>query len=117
MKRILMVVAAVAVMVVGLSATGQAHSRFRGGIWVGPVWGPGWYPYTYSSPYYYAPPPVIIHQQAPDVYVKPEPQPEEPAWYFCPEQKAYYPYVKSCPGGWQKVMPTPPPADTDQEKE
>jgi len=29
-------------------------------------------------------------------------------WYFCPEAKAYYPYVKQCTGGWQRVSPTPP---------
>jgi len=32
-----------------------------------------------------------------------------PAWYYCPESKAYYPYVKECPGGWQQVAPQPPP--------
>jgi hypothetical protein len=28
-------------------------------------------------------------------------------WYFCPETKTYYPYVKECAGGWQRVEPKP----------
>jgi hypothetical protein len=31
-------------------------------------------------------------------------------WYYCPESKAYHPYVKHCPGGWQRVVPQPPPS-------
>jgi hypothetical protein len=117
MRKVLFIVAAMAVLVMGLSLPGEARTHFRGNIWIGPGWYPYSYPYTYSYPYYYAPPPVIIQQQAPDVYVKPEPQPEEPVWYYCPDEKAYYPYVKHCPGGWQKVMPTPPPAEQDEGKE
>ena len=29
------------------------------------------------------------------------------SWYYCADSKAYYPYVKDCPGGWQRVSPTP----------
>ncbi len=29
-------------------------------------------------------------------------------WYFCAGANAYYPYVRSCPGGWQAVPATPP---------
>jgi len=29
-------------------------------------------------------------------------------WYFCPGANAYYPYVRECPGGWQRVAPQPP---------
>ena len=28
-------------------------------------------------------------------------------WYFCRGANAYYPYVKECPGGWQRVQPRP----------
>jgi hypothetical protein len=75
-------------------------SRFylRGTVVLGP-----WYPYScYSAP------PVVIRQEQP-VYVQPEP--EEPYyWYYCQDPQGYYPYVKSCPGGWMKVVPevTPP---------
>jgi len=68
------------------------------------VVGPGpWYPYGY-----YAAPPVVIQQQPP-VYVQPEQQ-EENYWYYCQNPQGYYPYIKSCEGGWMKVVPdvTPP---------
>lgn len=29
-------------------------------------------------------------------------------WYYCAPAHAYYPYVPSCPGGWQAVPATPP---------
>jgi hypothetical protein len=29
------------------------------------------------------------------------------AWYFCRSENAYYPYVTTCPEGWQPVAPTP----------
>ena len=79
--------------------------------WWGPEWGSGWGPYPYYN-YYNYPPPVIV-QQPSDMYVLPqrEPPPAEPSyWYYCPDPKGYYPYVKKCPKGWMKVVPqtTPP---------
>jgi|CXWL01.1.fsa_nt_gi hypothetical protein len=49
------------------------------------------------------------------VYVQPEPvympsTAAAPVWYFCPAANAYYPYVNSCPSGWQTVPATPPAA-------
>lgn len=29
-------------------------------------------------------------------------------WYYCKGSGAYYPYVRECPDGWQKVSATPP---------
>lgn len=29
-------------------------------------------------------------------------------WYFCEKPQGYYPYVRACPGGWQKVPARPP---------
>lgn len=90
-------------------------SSWRGSIWIGPGWG-GWAPwwgsayypyrYPYSYPYYpyYSEPPVVIQQQPP-VYV----QPEQQYWYYCQNPEGYYPYVKYCPGGWLKVVPSTPP--------
>jgi hypothetical protein len=47
--------------------------------------------------------------------VQPAPQPEEPNyWYYCHNPEGYYPYVKKCPSGWMKVVPSPP--TTDQEE-
>ena len=27
------------------------------------------------------------------------------SWYYCRDAKAYYPYVRECPSGWQQVVP------------
>jgi len=77
------------------------------------LYSPAFYaPFPYYYPAYY-PAPVVVQQQAP-VYVEqspppPEAQPSAPAgyWYYCAEARAYYPYVKSCPAGWQRVAPQP----------
>jgi len=76
------------------------------GLWLGPGWwGPYYSPYYYP---YYQEPPIVIEQQ-PEVYVQPAPQEQQPIyWYFCRDPEGYYPYVKQCPGGWMKVVPTPP---------
>jgi hypothetical protein len=63
-------------------------------------------------------PPVVI-QQSPPVFIERDPLPQAaPApvtppppsgwWYFCPGAGAYYPYIRECPGGWQRVAPQPP---------
>ena len=112
MKRSVAIILATLVLLLGYSLPGQAYGHFRGGVYIGPGWGPWWGPgYGYSYPYpYYSPPPVVI-QQAPQEYVQqPAPQPEEQQyWYYCQESKAYYPYVKKCPSGWMRVVPTPAP--------
>jgi len=54
-----------------------------------------------------------VVQQQPTVYVEqppaPQAQPHQPAgwWYYCADAAAYYPYVKECPAGWQRVAPRP----------
>ena len=95
-----------------LTASAGAWAGHRGHIhWVvtiGPAWGPWYYP----PPYYY--PPVVIERVEPPVYIQqpaPAAEPPPPAsayWYYCASAKGYYPYVKECPGGWQKVAPQPP---------
>jgi len=108
MKRIIRLFAAVIVLLLAGVFPVYAHGGgyVRGGIWIGPVW-PWWGP---AYPYYYSEPPIVIQQQPP-VYEQQAPQVEEQQyyWYFCPESKAYYPYVKQCPSGWLKVIPTPSP--------
>ena len=75
------------------------------------------YPYYYP-PYAYYPAPVVVQQQpvyveqyAPQPQSQPQPQtqPQAPSgyWYFCAEQNGYYPYVKECQMGWQRVAPQP----------
>lgn len=88
------------------------HAHF--GVVIGPVWGPAFYPPRYYyppySPYYY--PPVIIERPAPVYIEQPPPAPVAAGpvnyWYYCAEANGYYPYVKECRSGWQKVLPQPP---------
>jgi hypothetical protein len=79
-------------------------------VWSGGWWGPGVWPGSWWGPGVWVPPataPVIVAQAAP-VFIERSP-PEEPAaqvwWYWCADARAYYPYVKECPGGWQRVAP------------
>ena len=72
-----------------------------------PAYGPG--PYWGPPPYYYAAPPVVVVPQQPQTYIQRNQQ-ESDYWYYCQNPQGYYPYVKSCPGGWMKVVPdTVPP--------
>lgn len=67
------------------------HSRvFIGGTFFAPFY----YPPYYYDPYAYYEPPVQYVQPA-------APQP----WYYCASARTYYPYVQSCPEGWQQVLP------------
>ena len=86
---------------------GHGGVSFRGSVWVGPGWwGPWGYPYYYDP--YYAEPPVVIEKHAP-VYVQPNRQQEaSDYWYFCTKPQGYYPYIKRCPSGWLKVVPSAP---------
>lgn len=70
--------------------------------------------YAAPAPVYYYPPvaPIIINP-APVTYIEQAPQvaaSQQPNgyWYYCDGAKAYYPYVKECPAGWQPVPATPP---------
>jgi hypothetical protein len=80
-----------------------------------------YYPPYYYPPYYYPPvavaPPTYVEQPQfqPQVVPPPALLQETPQvapqagsmWYYCNEAKAYYPYVKTCPAGWQQVTPQP----------
>lgn len=73
----------------------------------------GWNDWDYPPPYYYYPPRVVVVPSSPPVYVQqpseqPAPEAQQYWWYYCPGSKTYYPYVKQCPGGWQRVAPHPP---------
>ena len=102
--------------------SGYRGGYYRGGAGVyigGPFWGPSWYypsyyyPYSfYSSPYYYGYGSAVEVPSTPPVYIeRPQSEPDSPpqgVWYYCPDSKKYYPYVKECPGGWQTVPAQPP---------
>ena len=80
-----------------------------------------WY---YPAPYYYPPAyyppaygyPSFAFQPSTPVYIEKggngnsyaPPEQTEGYWYYCPEARAYYPYVKQCAGGWKRVSPQPP---------
>ncbi len=115
MKRRFALLAALAL---GAALTGPAfahgggHSSF--GFYLGVPLGGPYYPYYYPPAYYpsygylqyYAPssPPVYVERQD----AAPQDAPATAYWYYCADSKAYYPYVRQCPGGWQRVAPQPP---------
>ena len=94
---------------------GQSHVSIGVGFgyWgPGPFWGPPWWYYP-PAPLYY---PVAVPAQ-PVTYIEQGSNQAAPAandgggwWYYCDASKGYYPYVKECPGGWQRVSPTPSPS-------
>ena len=105
---------ALAIALAGITATSSAFAWHRFGPRVSIGFGFG-YPYPYYYPPYYYPPyyPAPVVLQRPPVYVEQSPQaaPSAPApsnyWYYCSESNAYYPYVKECAVGWQRVAPQP----------
>jgi hypothetical protein len=90
--------------VVGWRGGGWHHAWHGGryGWWW--VVGPGWW--YYDAPVYPYPDPevVVVDQPAP-----PGPPPAQ-YWYYCRNPNGYYPYVPQCPGGWESVPASPPPA-------
>ncbi len=123
---------AIAALLIGVVAAGEASAQYRRhhhgprvSIGIGFGFGAPFAAYPYFAPYYapfyspfyhpaYYPAPVVVQQQAP-VYVEQNPQPAPSAqpsapagyWYYCADSGAYYPYVKECPAGWQRVAPQP----------
>lgn len=110
-EKTLQIILLITLLIAATCLPGYAWNRHGGGVWfVGPRWVAP-YPYQYPYPYYYYTlPPQIVIQHQPDVYIQqtPAPVPEQTYWYYCPAPQGYYPYVKECPVGWLKVVPTPP---------
>jgi len=88
---------------------GGGHVRF--GVTIGvPLFWPNYYYGPPAYAYYY--PPTAVVPASPPTYIEqgaPSATPSQSYWYFCAGSNAYYPYVKHCPGGWQRVDPQPPP--------
>ena len=112
MRKIALLLAAIA-LGAAFSESASAHGSVSIGIGFGfPIWGPG--PAYYAPPpaYYYPAPVVVSNPNPPVRYIERQNQNAAPAsadwWYYCDQSRSYYPYVKTCPGGWQKVSPTPP---------
>ncbi len=72
-------------------------------IWWGePWWGePNYFDYPYEAP------PVLVQEAPPVFLVQEAPAPQVSYWYYCPNPPGYYPYVRTCPAGWMKVVPSP----------
>lgn len=87
----------------------QAHGGRHGGrlgVFIGvPLGWPWYYP-----PYYYSPPLVV--EAPPRTYIERSDAYDDAGepyyWYYCDKPRGYHPYVEKCPGGWKKVVPTPP---------
>jgi len=98
---------------VGVGASAQAFAH-GGGVRFGVVVGAPFYPWWYYPPAYY-PPTVVTVPATPPTYIEqgsPQPVPAQQSqgyWYYCADSKTYYPYVKECPAGWQRVVPQPAP--------
>ncbi len=79
------------------------------------------YPYYPSYPYAYAPAyspsPTVIYREREPAYAEPDRArySSRNTWYYCKESNAYYPYVRICPGGWEKV-PTVPPSEPGSDR-
>jgi outer membrane protein OmpA-like peptidoglycan-associated protein len=84
-----------------------------------------YYPYYPYAPYAnaptYSPSPRVIVRERESAYAD-ERVYSKPArarysagdfWYYCKRSNAYYPYVRRCAGGWEKV-PVVPPAELPQ---
>jgi hypothetical protein len=122
---------ALSLALAGLAAAGAASAQHRHhhhgprvtfglhiGVPIGGYYAPSYsyYPYfpyphyAYPYPPYAYPAPIVV-QQPPTVYIEQEPAPQvqQPTgyWYYCADARAYYPYVRECPGGWQRVSPQP----------
>lgn len=73
--------------------------------WPGYWWGPSYWPsyyYDYAPSYYYYDAPAYSYgYPGPDVYVE---RVAPAAQWYCPDA-GYYPTVRTCPGGWQRVVP------------
>jgi hypothetical protein len=112
MKRVAL--ALILVLAAGSAlAGGRHHHHGHGRISLGFHFGVplGWYhPWYYAPPaYYYPAAPVVVQPPAPTTFVeRSDVVPEGAAsWYFCRESNGYYPYVKQCPGGWERVPARP----------
>ena len=83
---------------------GRYHSHVGVGVVIG---GPGYW--HYPPPSYYYPPYPYPYAPAPQPQSQSQSQ-QQPTndWFYCRKPDGYYPYVKECPGGWQRVAPHPP---------
>ncbi len=102
------------------------HAGSGGHGWGGRGWGGyghhgygygccGW-DYGFVDPYWYAYPWIdygyvdsyaALSPPVNPAVISPPPPTAPSYWYYCPDSRTYYPYVRQCASGWQKVNPTP----------
>ena len=81
------------------------HDGHLGWLWLA---GSALLIYNVTRPAPLPQPPTVIVQTMP--YAPPAAAPAQAGyWYFCPSSGSYYPYVQTCPDGWETVPATPPP--------
>jgi len=134
MKTLPKIIWMLVLVVFGVLASNSAMAQHRGhgfarghgygghariGISLGiPVFAASYYyaPY-YAYPAYSYRAPVYVYPSAPAEYVEQGTIQAPPAqalaqtagyWYYCAASSTYYPYVKECPSGWQRVPAQPP---------
>jgi hypothetical protein len=96
----------------------NGHNGWWWGWGAGAIWYPEpfwpYYPYPYAYPYPYPyPSPYAAPGAAMGAPGGEGQQPMAPPpqyWYRCDSPRGFYPYVTSCPGGWQEVPAMPPDA-------
>lgn len=112
MKRVLILVLLAVASAPAFAGGWHGHSRVIVGFNFGvPVYAPWYYyppPAYYYPPAVYAPPTPTTYVERSDVAEQAAPAQPPATWYFCRESNAYYPYVKTCPGGWARVPAQPP---------
>lgn len=62
----------------------------------------------YVEPAYASPPLASLPPPHNGAQISTLTMPGSQWWYFCKTPEGYYPYVRECPSGWEKVSPTPP---------
>ncbi|HCE09200.1 MAG TPA: hypothetical protein DEQ40_11480 [Oxalobacteraceae bacterium] len=87
------------------------HGHAHVGVVIGaPLGWPWWYEPSY--PYYYPYQPIIVDPGPTEYIERGQPRAADSDasnyWYYCQKPDGYYPYVKECPGGWERVTPQPP---------
>jgi hypothetical protein len=128
MKKRIVIIAALIFLSLGffgglLYAAGGYHGGYYHGSHYYHGWGPRvyiggylgypyypYYPYPYYYPYGYPSYPYSYEEPQQPLYLEPR---ENVEWYYCNDPKGYYPYITNCPGGWTRVVPTPPPPEKE----
>lgn len=116
---------------IGFNSGYYPYSSYVAPYYVTPAYYPPVPVYYPPAPVYYPPAPVYYQtvQPTPVIYterrdgsqIRTQEAPINSAqaaqrswWYYCADAKAYYPYVKQCPGGWLRVAPQPAPVSGSQ---